>query len=103
MRSTIKRNRNIITSNWRRPNYENLQACLISSLTIGLALLLGAAHSWEGDRPERVRAENWIRMSDAAGIVVNHMSSDKITGVLYVKRDDKWVQVSIESSQGTVE
>jgi hypothetical protein len=79
------------------------KACLISSLTIGLALLLGAAHSWEGDRPERVRAENWIRMSDAAGIVVNHMSRDKITGVLYVKRDDKWVQVSIENSQGVVE
>jgi len=28
MRSTIKRNRNIITSNWRRPNYENLQSML---------------------------------------------------------------------------
>lgn len=79
------------------------KACLICSLIIGLALLVGAAHSWEGDRPERVRAGNWIRMSDAAGIVISHASSDKISGVLYVKRDDKWIQVSIENSQGTVE
>jgi hypothetical protein len=31
------------------------------------------------------------------------MSSDKIAGVLYVKRDDKWIQVSIENPQGVVE
>jgi hypothetical protein len=30
-------------------------------------------------------------------------SSDKIAGVLYVKRDDKWIQVSVENSQGVVE
>jgi hypothetical protein len=79
------------------------KACLIFSLIIGLAVLIGAANPWEGDRPERVRAENWIRISDAAGIVVSRMSSDKIAGVLYVKRDDKWTQVSIENPQGTVE
>ena len=80
------------------------KACLICALVIGLALFVRAANpSWEGDRPERVRAENWIRISDAAGIVVNHMSSDKIASVLYVKRDDKWIQVSIEYPQGVVE
>ena len=100
MRSTIKCNRNIITP-IGGPNYEN-PPCLIFSLIIGLALLVGAAN-WEGDRPERVRAENWIRMSDAAGIAINRMSSDKIAGVLYVKRDEKWIQVSIENPQGVVE
>ena len=80
------------------------KACLICALVIGLALFVRAANpSWEGDRPERVLAENWIRISDAAGIVVNHMSSDKIASVLYVKRDDKWIQVSIEYPQGVVE
>jgi glyoxylase-like metal-dependent hydrolase (beta-lactamase superfamily II) len=79
------------------------KACLICSLIIGLALFVRAANPWEGDRPERVRAENWIRISDLAGIVVSHMSSDKIAGVLYVKRDDKWIQVSIENPQGVVE
>jgi hypothetical protein len=85
------------------PNMKIYKACLIFSLIIGLALLVGAANPWEGDRPERVRAENWIRISDAAGIVVNHMSSDKVASVLYVKRDDKWIQVSIENPQGVVE
>ena len=79
------------------------KACLICALVIGLALFVGAAKSWEGDRPERVRAENWIRISDLAGIVVSHASSDKIAGVLYVKRDDKWIQASIENSQGVFE
>jgi hypothetical protein len=80
------------------------KACLIvCSLIIGLALFVRAANTWEGDRPERVRAENWIRVSDLAGIVVSRASSDKIAGVLYVKRDDKWIQVSIENSQGVVE
>jgi hypothetical protein len=65
------------------------KACLICSLIIGLALFVRAERPREGDRPERVRAENWIRISDLAGIVVSHMSSDKIAGVLYVKRDDK--------------
>jgi hypothetical protein len=86
------------------PNMKIYKACLICSLIIGLALFVRAANSWEGgERPERVRAENWIRISDLAGIVVNHMSSDKIAGVLYVKRDDKWIQVSIENPQGAVE
>jgi hypothetical protein len=31
------------------------------------------------------------------------MSSDKIARVLYVKRDDKSIQVSIENPQGIVE
>jgi len=31
------------------------------------------------------------------------MSIDKIAGVLYVKRDNKWIQVSIENPQGAVE
>jgi hypothetical protein len=31
------------------------------------------------------------------------MASDKIAGVLYVKRDDKWIQVSVENSQAVVE
>jgi hypothetical protein len=31
------------------------------------------------------------------------MSSDKIAGVLYVKRADKWIQVSIENPKGAVE
>jgi hypothetical protein len=84
-------------------NMKIYKACLICALIIGLALLVGAANPWEGDRPERVLAENWIRISDAAGIVVNHMSSDKIAGVLYVKRHDKWIQVSIENPQGAVE
>jgi hypothetical protein len=79
------------------------KACLICSLIIGFALFVQAAHSWEGDRPERVRAGNWIRISDVAGIVVSHMSSEKVAGVLYVKRDDKWIQVSVENSQGVGE
>jgi hypothetical protein len=84
-------------------NMKIYKACLTCSVIIGLALFVAGAHSWEGDRPERVRAENWIRMSDAAGIVVSHASSDKIAGALYVKRDDKWIQVSIENPQGVVE
>jgi hypothetical protein len=86
------------------PNMKIYKACLIiCSLIIGLTLFVRAANPWEGDRPERVRAENWIRISDAAGIVVSHASSDKIAGALYVKRDDKWIQVSIENPQGIVE
>jgi hypothetical protein len=79
------------------------KACLICALIIGLAVFVRAANLWEGDRPERVRAENWIRISDLAGIVVSHASSDKIAGVLYVKRDDKWIQVSVENSPAVVE
>jgi hypothetical protein len=79
------------------------KGCLICSLIIGLALFVRAANPLEGDRPERVRAENWIRISDTAGIVVSRAASDKIAGVLYVKRDDKWIQVSVENSQGVVE
>jgi hypothetical protein len=82
-------------------NMKIYKACLIYALVIGLASFVGAANPWEGDRPERVRPENWIRISDTAGIVVSHASSDKIAGVLYVKRDDKWIQVSVE--QGVVE
>jgi hypothetical protein len=84
-------------------NMKIYKACLICSLIIGLALFVRAANPWEGDRPERVRPENWIRISDIAGIVVSRASSDKIAGVLYVKRDDKWIQVSIENPQGVVE
>ncbi len=83
--------------------YENHKACLICSLIIGLALFVRAANPHEGDRPKGVGAENWIRISDIAGIVVSQMSSDKIAGVLYVKRADKWIQVSIENPQGAVE
>jgi len=79
------------------------KACLICSLIIGLALFVRAANPHEGDRPGGVYAENWIRISDIAGIVVNHMSSDKIAGVLYVKRAEKWIQLSIENPQGAVE
>jgi glyoxylase-like metal-dependent hydrolase (beta-lactamase superfamily II) len=73
------------------------KACLICSLIIGLGLFVRAADPHEGDRPKGVYAENWVRISDIAGIIVSHMSSDKIAGVLYVKRADKWIQVSIEN------
>ncbi len=84
-------------------NMKIYKACLICSLIIGLALFVRAANPHEGDRPKGVGAENWIRISDIAGIVVSQMSSDKIAGVLYVKRADKWIQVSIENPQGAVE
>jgi glyoxylase-like metal-dependent hydrolase (beta-lactamase superfamily II) len=70
---------------------------------VGLGLFVRAADPHEGDRPKGVYAENWVRISDIAGIIVSHMSSDKIAGVLYVKRADKWIQVSIENPQGAVE
>jgi hypothetical protein len=84
-------------------NVKIYKACLICSLIIGLALFVRAANPHEGDRPKGVGAENWIRISDIAGIVVSQMSSDKIAGVLYVKQADKWIQVSIENPQGAVE
>jgi len=79
------------------------KACLICALVIGLAVFCSGRSLEQGDRPERVRAENWIRISDLGGIVISHASSDKIASVLYVKRDDKWIQVSVENSQGVVE
>ena len=86
------------------PNMKIYKACLICSLIIGLALFCsGGRQPRDGDRPERVVAESWIRISDTAGIVVSRMSIDKIAGVLYVKRDNKWIQVSIENPQGAVE
>jgi hypothetical protein len=74
------------------------KACIICSLIVGLALFVAGADPSEQDRPERVRAENWIKISDIAGIVVSSRSSDKIAGALYVKEGDKWLEVSIESS-----
>jgi hypothetical protein len=84
-------------------NMKIYKACLICSLIIGLALFVRAANPHERDRPKGVYAENWIRISDLTGIVVNHMSSDKIASVLYVKGADKWIQVSVENPQGAVE
>jgi hypothetical protein len=55
MRSTIKRNRNIIMSNWRRPNYENLQSMLnfFTNDRIGLTTWGG---SFVGGRSSRARS-----------------------------------------------
>jgi hypothetical protein len=79
------------------------KASLICLLVIAFIISGDAANPSEGDRPERVRAENWIKISEAAGVVVGNRSGDKIVGTLYVKRGDKWLEVSIENSPRIVE
>jgi hypothetical protein len=64
------------------------KASLICSLIIGLAISAAAIDPSEGDRPERVRASNWIRISDTAGIVVSNRSGEKVVGTLYIKHDE---------------
>jgi hypothetical protein len=62
------------------------KACLICSLIIGFAIFVAGANLSGEDRPEHVRAENWIKISDTAGIVVGSASGDKIVGTLYIKK-----------------
>ena len=79
------------------------KACLICSLLIGLVASASAANPGEADRPERVRAENWIKISETAGIVIGKRSADQVVGTLYVKQADKWLEVSVENSPRAVE
>ena len=74
------------------------KACLICSLIIGFAIFVAGVNLSGEDRPEHVRAENWIKISDTAGIVVGSASGDKIVGTLYIKKGEKWLEVSIENS-----
>jgi hypothetical protein len=79
------------------------KAFLICSLTICLVMSADAANPAEADRPERVRAENWIKISETAGIVVGKRSADQVVGTIYVKQGDKWLEVSVENSPRAVE
>jgi hypothetical protein len=74
------------------------KACLISLLIIGFTIFVTGAGPSGQDRPEHVRAANWIKVSDTAGVVVGSSSGDKIVGALYVKQGEKWLEVSIENT-----
>ena len=79
------------------------KAFIICSLIIGLAISAVALDPSEGDRPERVSAANWIKISDTAGIVVSNRSAEKVVGTLYVKHGEKWLEVVVENSSRVVE
>lgn len=76
-----------------------LLALAVTAIT---PVVLGAI-SPELDRPAAVNTADWISISDNAGIaVVSASASDKIVGRLYLKRGERWLEVSVENSPRTL-
>lgn len=76
---------------------------LISVLLLGFSLLCHGGSLATEDRPTQLAPSDWIKISDAAGLAVTKTSGDKIIGKLYVKRGERWFEVSVENSPRVVQ
>ena len=69
-------------------------------VSLALAALLASGATSSGDsRPPGVEAAAWLPISDSAGLViVRSPESGKVAGRLYGKKDNRWVEIILESS-----
>jgi hypothetical protein len=69
-------------------------------VSIALAAFLGSGATSSSDsRPPGVDEAAWLPISDSAGlVVVRTPESGKVAGKLYGKRDNRWVEIIVESS-----
>ena len=63
------------------------------------AILTSAATSPAPSRPPGIDTTSWLPISDSAGLViVRSPEPGKVAGRLYGKKDDRWVEIIVEST-----